>query len=632
MPIGRWQGAGSPCAAAPHTVSGSRRARPGHSPVGWRALLRCVLVALLLGASLQPGDVHAQIASTPPGGVAGHPAVGVAASQGAGGDTLTAEASAPVAGAGPMLDGAGGAIRVEGAGGVASRQLDAVSGAPSRDGAPPIPSVSAPVPSGNASGGSSDAAGEGTSHAVRVGDHDIVVLRVPVASKSAEERARQANKAFAALASNEELPEIEVLVEGTSAGIYANRKLLLRLYPVDARASVDDGEPPSLEDFAERVATDTRWALSAERTRGQVANSVLAVSLVVLFALIAFFLMRRLAVLGQSARVWIDDHEDKLRLRVRDLEILGPEALQSASVIGLSLVAWVGQVAIVYTWLVASLSLFPATREYTRDLTGLIFRPVSDLATRIAGTLPGLFVAGVAALVVFLLVRFVSLFFASVAKRENTLTWVAPDLALQVSVLLRFAIITAALLFATPIVTGDPNGTLPRLGVAVLGALALASTPVLASGIVGSLAVLRRRLRVGDFVSIGDLTGRVVRLSLLEVRLVTAEGHDARIPAFRLLHTPLVRLGERPVLTAELRVAFGVSRAEVERLLLEAARSVGTDPAVELRAASASGYSYRISATCSSLGDRGRLLAAAVDAVLDAGMALARVDDGSGQR
>ena len=138
---------------------------------------------------------------------------------------------------------------------------------------------------------------------------------------------------------------------------------------------------------------------------------------------------------------------------------------------------------------------------------------------RIAVGLPMLVVLVIAGFAVFVLVRFVGLFFSSVGRRESVVTWIPHDLVLPVSTLVRFGIIVAALLFIVPLITGSSEGVLARSGWVVVVALGLAATPVLANGLMGTVVLFGRRLRAGQHVEIGDYRGRIAVIGLLELCL-----------------------------------------------------------------------------------------------------------------
>jgi hypothetical protein len=298
--------------------------------------------------------------------------------------------------------------------------------------------------------------------------------------------------------------------------------------------------------------------------------------------------------------------------------------VRGAGVLSLNTLKWLAQLGVAYTWLVVVLSLFESTRGYTQKLTGFVLAPLSQLMARLATALPLLVVAALAALAVFVLVRFVGLFFASVARGETPLGWLPSDLAAPTSVLLRAGIVISALVFLAPVVTGDADGVLGRVGIISLVALGIASTPVLASGTIGAIWLYGRRLRVGEFVELGAYRGRVAEINLLELRLTVTDRTELRVPHLLTLVRPIRLLGARPRLTLDLYVHAGSAVTEVRSLLASVAGKVGSEPSVEIVSADAGAIRFRIAATCDSLEARTAFHIAALDALSGAGITLGR--------
>jgi small-conductance mechanosensitive channel len=456
---------------------------------------------------------------------------------------------------------------------------------------------------------------------VRLGETTAFTLRVPGGGRSAVERARLATKALASAVDDPRATEVKVVLQGDVGVVYAGPAPIIQLFEDDARAARDS----SLEVHASAVAASVRQAIAAERQRNRVAKNVFSVSLVVFFALIAFYLMRKLGEIAERMQSWLEENGDRvLAIRVQRIELVTPAVLKSSALIALSLAKWLGQFGIFYSWLVVVLSLFEATRGYTERLTGFVVSPLSQLMGRLATSLPLLVMAVIAALSVFVLVRFVGLFFGGVARRETALAWLPPDLAAPTSVLLRLGIVLSALVFAAPVVTGDSDGALGRAGAIALVAIGLAGTPLLATGLVGTVVLFGRRLRVGEHVELGGLLGRISSINLLELRLETSEREELRIPHLLLLKSPLKDLGFRPRLGVELAVSAQTSPATVLRLFEEAALRVGRDARSQVLRADADGIVYRVSVVCDSLESRSTLTTSLVDALSAAAIPLGR--------
>jgi hypothetical protein len=294
--------------------------------------------------------------------------------------------------------------------------------------------------------------------------------------------------------------------------------------------------------------------------------------------------------------------------------------LKSTALIVLGLARWIGQFGIFYAWLAIVLSLFEATRDYTTRLTGFVLSPLSQLMGRVAASLPLLVVAGFAALSVLVLVRFVGLFLASVARRETSLTWLPADFAPPASVLLRIGIVLGALVFAAPVVTGSSDGALARTGAILLVALGLAATPIAASAMLGALVLFGRRHEVGECVRVDGELGRVASIDLLELRLETTHGTERRIPHLLLLWRALEHLGTAPRLSVDVIVASGHPPARVLALLTTAGDRIGRSSTAEIISVEPSTARYRITTTLPSLAERSPLLQSAVEALSEAGM------------
>ena len=272
--------------------------------------------------------------------------------------------------------------------------------------------------------------------AVKLSDDAVFSLRAALGGKCAEVRAREASEQLKRAYDGEQTSDVLV-----------SRRGAWRCCPSAAPSSSSSIEEEaklagatSLEVHAASTASAIHEKLVSSHKRAAIAKSAFSFSLVVFFGLIAFYLIRKLGEFAERARNWFDARHDRdLSLRFQGIEFVRPAMLRSTGVLALSTLKWLAQFGVAYTWLVVVLSLFESTRGYTQKLTGFVLAPLSQLMARLATALPLLVVAALAALAVFVLVRFVGLFFASVARGETPLGWLPNDLAAPTSVLLRSA-------------------------------------------------------------------------------------------------------------------------------------------------------------------------------------------------
>lgn len=453
--------------------------------------------------------------------------------------------------------------------------------------------ANAPSPSALPSG-SSSAAPVAQRADVKIRDKVVITLRAPRGDKSALDRARAANQAIETLLEKPDEVGDVTDDEGTpgAAVIYAGKTPVLTLTEDDVAPS---GEP-SLHVLSAKATERFENGVHEEQKRSRIATTVFSLSLVVFSGLIAFLLLGRVGELAARIRTFLTEHPERLSgLRVGNIEVLSVAAVRGAISVAVSIFHRLSQVAIAYTWLIFGLSLFDSTHGYTERLGGLVLTPISALVSRVGSALPLLVIVLVASGVVFVLIRFVGLFMESVARGETRIAWMPTDFAKPVSAIVRVAIVVAALLVATPLITGSDDGAFSRAGLFALFAIGLASTPVLASVAAGGLMVFGRKLRRGEYVELGTRAGRVLAVSLMEVRLLEREGSELRVPHLLSLFQPTRVIGKLPLTHVDITVS-GAPETAARRVLDAEIRPLGSKVRIQLLSIDKDGARYRVSA------------------------------------
>ena len=495
--------------------------------------------------------------------------------------------------------------------------VDASSVEPARSGqaAPAKP----PASSGLAASGSAAARGAEPGE-IRVHEKTVTVLRAARAGVSAKDRARAANTALEALlAQTEDIGNAHSDETQGTAVVFVGKTPIVTLGEEDVQGS---GEA-SLNVLAAQVTARLGQAVSTERKRSAIATTVFSFSLLVFSALLAFLLFNRISDVALRVRTSITENPEKVTaLRLGKIEFVSAGAARGVLTVGLALAYRFIQIAFAYGWLIFALSLFDATRGYTERLTGMVLKPLYGLATRIGGALPLVVVATIAVIAVTVLVRFVGLFFDSITRGDTRASWISRDLARPTSVLARSGIILVALVLGSPLITGENDGVISRVGLVALFALALAATPLLASAVVGVTVVFGRRMKRGDDVEVGGRRGRVLDVTLLDVRIEDEALAEVSVPhLLGLVHA--TRLHRHAKLaTLEVVVDPAVPQDDVERVLFEAARAQSSRGRVELVYLDASGAHWRI--TSAAIRHEKTLAKVVQDALAKLGVGLGR--------
>ena len=457
--------------------------------------------------------------------------------------------------------------------------------------------------------------------------HDRQVFSVKVGRNghSAEARAQHANEVLEHAV--EDTSDVHVTQEGDVAIVYVGISPLIQIGPEDATA---DGDA-SVAVHAAEIAAHVTDALRAERRRSALAKSVFSVSLLVFSALMVFLALGKLGGVVTRIRQWVESRPSTIpAVRIAGIDVLRPTALRGITLGTIDGSRWLLRIGLIYLWLLFALSLFDVTRAYSERLTGFVLAPLSGFVSRLTATMPVLLLGAVAAVVLLLTMRVITLFFEGVTRGEPPLSWLRPDLAAPTSLLVRIGLVLLAACVATPLLTGNDEGPLARISVVAIGALALALVPILASGIVGVTVLFGREIKLGDFVELGERAGVVRNISLLSITIEDAQGCAVHVPHLRSLLRPTRVKGPVPAVVVEVRVSPSADIEEVKLLLSRVADQVGIPHArvelvrVELARLDADAAVYLVTVRSESVTVRSDVLATAAKAMREAGMALGR--------
>lgn len=445
-------------------------------------------------------------------------------------------------------------------------------------------------------------AGEAVNAPVMLHETNVLTLHLAYRGESAEQRAKAATTALEDAADDAKPEDVRVEPTLESDGttvlvVYIGKAPIIRLTKDDAAAS-----NAPLTAYGDAVAESVRKAIKAEKERSALASKIFSISLVVLLFVAMIFLVRKIGDLAQRANLWIEEHPERIpAIRVRSLEVIHPITLRGGITVTLSGGKWVAQIGIVYLWVIVALSMFESTRKYTSRLTGFIVEPFGAMMSRVANTLPLFLVGGIALIAFALLLRVVQLFFESVSSGQTTVSWLPVDLAKPTSILTRAGIVLIGLVFAAPLITGNAEGALPRVGLVTVAAIGLAAVPLAATALLGVVAVYGRRLRLGDFVEIDGREGRLAKLGFLDLTIRGDDGVETRVPHVLWLLRPTRVLGPTPRVAVRVSFARDLYGPELRERLTAGLMELGSEPTIEVVSIEATSVTLALSVRSSEV-------------------------------
>jgi len=183
-----------------------------------------------------------------------------------------------------------------------------------------------------------------------------------------------------------------------------------------------------------------------------------------------------------------------------------------------------------------------------------------------------------------------------------------------------------AMVIALPVNDVLRGQLLSLIGILLSAAIALSSTTFIGNILAGVMLKVVRSARPGDFVTIGDLTGRVTEMDLLHTQVQTEFRDLVTVPNLYMVTQPLhVVRASGTIIHAEVSLGYDVYHGRVSDVLLEAAATAGlSDAFVQVRQLGDFSVSYRVAGLLedvqSLISARSTLRRAILDALHAAGI------------
>jgi len=411
----------------------------------------------------------------------------------------------------------------------------------------------------------------------------IVVLRASVQGETPAERAERAVTRIEALPPRGDwevrwgkaaFGDLSGAIVGTQSG------LLLALLQED----VDTASGETLEQVAKRTVATLQDALAARAAQMQWP-----------------VLLRGLGFAGGATLVYFVFLWGLFRVReivARWLDRMIAESPRSLSLAGVNLVPillWIERMvakilflAVVliatYLWLTFCFAQFFYTEAWAKGLGAFLVGILRDFALAIVGAVPGLF----AVLVIFWLTRIVAAaaasFFTGVERGTMTVTWLHPESARASRRIVLAGIWLFAVTVAYPYIPGSGSDAFKGVSVFAGLMLSLGSSGFMNHLMSGLVIAYSGALRVGDYVTLGDVEGTVQDLGPMTTRIATQKRESVAIPngvvvGASITNYSLLAGRDGAVVSTMVTIGYDAPWRQVHALLLLAAsRTTGIRP------------------------------------------------------
>lgn len=267
--------------------------------------------------------------------------------------------------------------------------------------------------------------------------------------------------------------------------------------------------------------------------------------------------------------------------RFEDVEQATKSIVRGRAVAGLvrfamQLVLWGAYFMVFYYYLSLVLFSIAETRPLAQWLLTYLTAPLIDILQGFLAYLPSLITLLIIAFITRYLIQGVKVVMDNVEAGVLEIGdfephWVAPTYFLS-----RIVIIGIALVFAYPHIPGSDSAAFQGLTIIAGLMVSLGSNTVVSNIMAGLFVIYRRSTNVGDRIRVGDLTGDVIEIKLMETILKSLKNELISIPNSKLLNSEVVNYtraidGRGLMVHTVVGIGYEEPPKKIEAMLIEAA-------------------------------------------------------------
>jgi len=408
-----------------------------------------------------------------------------------------------------------------------------------------------------------------------IANRDIVVLRATAQGASPEMRVRRIHERLRQMDERDltaPLTRTPLIVDNRKGVVFfiGDRNLFV-LYQAD----LDEGEKRSLEQAAEEVGKQLEAAVAAlvEQGHGSVMlKGILLSLLATAVMLVLLWGIRRATayVLGRlQQRVLSASADTRLRWAAQGWLLV--KRVAQLVLVGL----WV---SVAYLWFTYVLANFPLTEPFAERLSGLLVEILVDIGEGAIASLPGLITVAIILFLTKAANDVAGNIFDSVALGRSLIPGVHKDTAHATGRLVGVFVWGIGIAIAYPYLPVADSDSFKGLSVMFGFMLTLGSAGVVTQMMSGLVLIYSRALKVGDFVSIGDVMGVVKETGALSTKIVNMRNEEVTIPNAIVVGSPIKNYtgasGEQGALVSTtVTIGYDTPWRQVHAMLINAAEA-----------------------------------------------------------
>ncbi len=319
--------------------------------------------------------------------------------------------------------------------------------------------------------------------------------------------------------------------------------------------------PQAAKDYAEILRTQCTEYRTGFDIKEIIKQILLALVILIVSALIIRYVNRLFKVIGRRIES-LKGNRIK-GLKIGTYELLDENRFTALLILASNIVRILFLLLIFYLTLPLVLRIFPWTQGVADMLFGFILNPLKSMMTAVVAFIPNLFTIAIIYIVIRYLAKGISYLANEIKTEKLKISGFYPDWAVPTSRIINFILYAFMLILIWPYLPGSGSPVFQGVSVFLGLLISLGSSSAISNIMAGLVLTYMRPYKIGDRVTVGDVSGDVVEKNLLVTRLRTIKNEFITVPNSKIL--------------SDSSINFSTSASESSGLIVHTTVTIGYD-------------------------------------------------------
>ncbi|MEA5509251.1 mechanosensitive ion channel domain-containing protein [Crocosphaera sp. UHCC 0190] len=393
--------------------------------------------------------------------------------------------------------------------------------------------------------------GQSTSSVSGLGDVAVILdgetlfmLRKPLGGISLENRAKGTSSRLKEFAEDEtlSLDDIDIYIGDTEGigipvtAVSAGSIPLITITEVDAKA-VNKPRSVLVTEYVKIIKDAVTRYREKRSFQNVISGLIFSVVATIILLILLFINQNVFTKIYQKLKFWGTTYIQAVRLG--NFELIKANQLDNV----IHLIARILQIGIILGLLIIYFPLVLSQFIWTKSLANTFWDYLSitfqSVWQAFTNYLPNLLTIIIVVLIAWFFLRLSQSFFNELRQETFSLPGFYPEWALPTYRLVTSGIFVLAAVIVIPLLPGFNSPAFQGISVFLGLLFSLGSTSVIANVVSGTILIYTRAFRVGDYITIGEISGKVLETTLLVTRLLTATNVVISIPNSEIITTSI---------------------------------------------------------------------------------------------